>query len=118
MRIGPRIGIQAQAFRGHLQQGGGHEEAGAERDEVAQVALDAAGAHQHQAAGHVGQRGDHAEEDGELEHAGLPAVPDVHHVAVLHHVFLAFEAQACPGRAQQLLNRRQADCPSEWFQRG
>ena len=47
----------------------GHQEAGAEGDEVAQVALDAASAHQHQAAGDIGERGQDAQEHREFEHA-------------------------------------------------
>ena len=88
---------QAEALRGHLQQGGGHKKAGAERNEVAQVALDAVGAHQHQAAGYVGQRGTKPRRIESLSMRRLPAVPDVHHVAIVHNVLLAFEAQGALG---------------------
>jgi hypothetical protein len=54
---------QAQAFGHHLKQGGGDQKAGPQGHEVAQVALDALGAHQHQPAGHVGQRGNRAENE-------------------------------------------------------
>jgi hypothetical protein len=57
-----------QALWSHLDYGRGHEEACAESDEVAQVALDASGADEHQAAGYVGQRGDCAQKQGELHH--------------------------------------------------
>ena len=63
---GPQAGAQLEALRHHLEHRYGHEEAGAEGDEVAQVALDAAGAHQNQAAGDVGERGQQAQQDGEL----------------------------------------------------
>ena len=48
---------QAQALRRHLQHRRGHQKARAQGHEVAQVALHAARAHQDQAAGNVGQRG-------------------------------------------------------------
>ena len=65
----PQRRTHAQALGSHLQQGRSHQEARAQRDEIAQIALDAASTHQHQSAGHVGQRGQDAENQGEPEHA-------------------------------------------------
>ena len=62
---GAEDGTHAQALGRHLENRGGHEEAGAESDKIAQVALDAAGAHENQAAGDVGERGEKAQADGE-----------------------------------------------------
>ena len=59
--------VQLEAFGRHLDERGGHQKACAEGDKVAQVALDALGAHQHQSAHNVGQCGDCAEKDGDLQ---------------------------------------------------
>ena len=55
---GPEARTHAKALGSHLQQSDSHQEARAQGDKVAQVAFDALGADQYQAAGHVGQRGD------------------------------------------------------------
>ena len=65
---GAEARAQAKALGSHLQQSDGHQEACAQGDKIAQVALDAFGAHQNQAAGDVGQRGNGSENEGELQH--------------------------------------------------
>ena len=70
MRIGPRHGTHAQALGRHFENRRGHEKAGAESDKIAQVALDAAGAHENYAPGDVGERGEKAQSDRELHHSG------------------------------------------------
>ena len=47
---GAEARAEAEAFGGHLKECGGHEEASAEGDEVAEIALDATGADEDQAA--------------------------------------------------------------------
>ena len=69
---GPSRGLMREALGRHLKQGDGHQEARAQSDEIAQVALDALGAHQHQSAGHIGQGGNGAEDEGELQHLSQP----------------------------------------------
>ena len=56
-----RVRIELQPLGHHLQHGGGHQETRAQCDKVAQVTLDTFGAHQHQPASHIGQRGNRAE---------------------------------------------------------
>ncbi len=58
---GAEAGVEADAFRHHFEEGGGDEEACAEGDEIAEVALDAFGADEDQAADDVGEGGDGAE---------------------------------------------------------
>ena len=59
---GAEARVEADAFGHHFEQGGGDEEACAEGDEVAEVAVDAFGADEDQAANDVGEGGDGAEE--------------------------------------------------------
>ncbi len=106
-----------QALGRHLQKSRSHQEAGAERHEVAQIALDAASTYQHQSASYICQRGNDAENQGEPEHACLPAVPDVHHVAIMHDVLLALKAErALRARGGFAAGGEQVD-PSESFRR-
>ncbi len=50
-----------------------------------------------------------------LQHSRLPAVPDVHHIAVLHHVFFAFKAQRALGARRRLRAGFQQIVPANGF---
>jgi len=99
MRMGPRRGLSRRLSGVISSSAVANQEASSKRDEVVQIALHAARPHQHQAAGHIGQRGQQAEQDGELDHELLSAMPNMKHVAVLHEVLLAFQPQ-CALRAR------------------
>ena len=63
MRIGPSRGFRRRLSGVISSSAAAIRNAGAQRHKVAQVALDAARAHQHQAARHIGQRGKYAENE-------------------------------------------------------
>lgn len=68
---GGEFGVELEALWEHFEDGGGHEEAGAEGDEVAEIFLDSCGADEDEAADDVGQGGYGSEEDGEFEHLSV-----------------------------------------------
>ena len=66
---GGEAGADAQALGRHFHDGRSHQEAGSKGDKVAQEALDAPRADQHQAARNVGKRGQKAQQNRERQHA-------------------------------------------------
>src|SRR5580658_829391 len=103
---------ETKALGNHLQQGGREHESRTQGNEISKVALLPVCPHQDQSPQDVCQGGDQSQYQRECEiRHDLAAVPDVHDIAILNPVVLAFEPERALGSCRSFRARAEQRIP-------